>query len=87
MKKKIGQKKNWQKKKLAEKKIGRKKTSRNIGLPHLPYRAVCKKMKILGKIYFLFYILCLKHLFQPSLNSSVGRACRSCPEDWGSIPP
>jgi hypothetical protein len=45
--KKMSEKKNGPKKKT-----GRKKTGRNIGLPHLPHRTVCKKMKILGKIYF-----------------------------------
>jgi hypothetical protein len=50
-------KKNVWKKKIGTKKIGWKKnwpekTGRNIGLHHLPHRTVCKKMKILGKIYF-----------------------------------
>ena len=46
------------KKKLAEKKIGRKKTGRNIGLPHLPHRAVCKKNENIGKnIFLVLYIM------------------------------
>jgi hypothetical protein len=51
-------KKNWPKKKLAEKKIGRKKTGRNIGLPLLPHRAVCKKNENIEKnIFLVLYIM------------------------------
>jgi hypothetical protein len=50
------------KKKLAEKKIGRKKTGRNIGLPHLPHCAVCKKNENIGKNIFLVLYIMFKAL-------------------------
>ena len=80
--KKIGRKRNWLKIKLARKKLA--KTLAWHTCLASPYSKMSKKIE---KKNVLLYISTLEHSFQPSLNSSVGRACRSCPEDWGSIPP
>ena len=49
----MSEKKNWPKNNWLKKKLAGKKTGRNIGLPHLPHRAVCKKNKNIGKKIFL----------------------------------
>ena len=55
-------------KKMAEKKLSRKKQAKTLAW-HSPYAKISQKIE-----KKMFYISTLEHSFQPSLNSSVGRA-------------
>ena len=69
--------KNWLKKNW----LARKKPAKTLAWHTClasPYAKMSKKIeKRIEKKIVLFYISTLEHLFQPSLNSSVGRVCRS----------